>query len=137
MSQMPFIIFILVVMSMRISMTAWQWRNIQTHIKQTQAQYKTGYLAIGQHKGLIRSAIVLLVVDENEKVVCLQAMRGISMFARFKELPECHGGSYLSSCQSVSKTEQKAIAQAREQVKREVNRQTIGGNRHDTLSTIN
>lgn len=137
MRQIPLVIFILAIMAIRMLMTAWQWRNMQTYIKQTQAQYKTGYLAIGHHKGLIRSAIVLLVVDENEKVACLQAMRGISMFARFKELPEWHGRSYLSPCQSVSKTEQKAITQAREQVRREINRQTIGGNRHDTLSTIN
>lgn len=137
MSHMPFVMFSVIIMCVRIVMTAWQWHNLQSYIKRTQAKYQTGYLAIGNHRGILKSTIVLLVVDENEKIVCLQVMKGISIFARFKELPNWQGQTYSMPLIALRKSEGKALVQANEQIQRAMNQQTKGGNKHDTVSTIN
>lgn len=46
---------------------------------------KQGRVLVGEHKGRLSSgSIVILAIDENERVVNIKEMRGISVFDKFK-----------------------------------------------------
>lgn len=51
-----------------------------------------GYLVSGRSRGVLRGAVVLLVVDgRREEVLDARVMAGASVFARFRRRPALHG----------------------------------------------
>lgn len=71
-----------------------QHRAYSRAVNRLVQQYRgtTAALVSGRHKGKLRGAVVLLVVDERERrVVAAEAMRGMTVLARFRPMPDLLG----------------------------------------------
>lgn len=75
-------------------------------------------LVSGRGKGLLRGAVVILVVDARDKrVVAAEAMVGTSVLARFRERPELLGPISSAADRASEKRLAQAIQSALEQYK--------------------
>jgi glucitol operon activator protein len=75
------------------TMAAWvQWRNFQRSLHRALDTHRDGFLGIGKSRPPLGfGTVVLLVVDPQQRVRQLQVMSGVSVFARFRDLPEYQG----------------------------------------------
>lgn len=71
----------------------WMFQGILTywqikHYRKTLTQLKTkGRVFIGQEKGKLGAgSIVLLVADDNDTIIDIQEMKGITVFDKFKKI---------------------------------------------------
>ncbi len=70
-------------------------------------------LVTGRAKGLVRGAVVVLVVDRGcREVVRAQAMEGASTFARFREAPDLLGPVATTAERARSTARRKAVEDA-------------------------
>lgn len=63
----------------------WQIRNFNEHYRQMREE---GQVAIGRSKGVVRTGVILmLLIDRKGTIIRAEKMQGMTIFARFKEMP--------------------------------------------------
>ena len=72
---------------------AWvQWRHYQQSVAGNRENWKQGYLGVGKSRRKFGfGAIAMVVVSPELRVKKLQVMNGMSIFARFKDIPAYEG----------------------------------------------
>lgn len=92
------LIFVMLCLQMVLSMV-----QVKLYQKTVRGMLGTGLLGIGQRKGGFKSGeIVILSYDrQNDKVICAKSLTGLTIFAKFKELPE-YAGLNLSEIREIA-----------------------------------
>lgn len=83
-------LILFVVMVLQALLTVMQARRYQKTLKQVLG---TGLLGVGQRKGGVKSGEILILSYDRQtgRVVQCKSMRGYTIFARFKDIPEYIG----------------------------------------------
>lgn len=67
----------------------WQIKHFNNRYRSFRQE---GQVAIGRSKGIIRTGVILLLlVDRKANIIRAERMQGMTIFARFKELPSLKG----------------------------------------------
>ncbi|MBF0830769.1 transcriptional regulator GutM, partial [Staphylococcus aureus] len=86
------------------------------HFNQTYSEMKKlGRVAIGRRSGRIKAGtIVLFAIDKKGQVLDARRMQGITVAARFKQMPDCIGQDlhYLDSYNPLVRKENKLLQTA-------------------------
>lgn len=82
---------------------AWmQWRHYQQSVAGNRENWKTGYLGVGKSRRKFGfGAVAMVVVSTDLRVKKVQVMTGMSIFARFKDVPAYEGMSLESLSSSL------------------------------------
>lgn len=95
------------------ALTYFQIKNFQTRLRELK---QMGRVGIGTVKGMLGAgAIVILSVDEKDRIVEALKITGISVFARFKPFPELKNLYYWEATKAVdgsNKSLFKAVSRA-------------------------
>ncbi|SES92036.1 glucitol operon activator protein [Oceanobacillus limi] len=124
-----FIIFALI-WGLQFLMTHLQVKQYRSQIREF-TKRESGYLGTGYYKKTLGTgAVVLLVCDEKLQIVEAKIMKGITVFARFKDRKELIGKNLLDSknSESLSNKEKKALQGAIEMIQKEINKGKGKGN---------
>jgi glucitol operon activator protein len=69
-----------------------QWRHYQQSVAGNREKWNQGYLGIGKSRRKFGfGAIAMVVVSPDLRVKKVQVMKGMSIFARFKDIPTYEG----------------------------------------------
>lgn len=78
--------------SLQIAGSWVQWRHYRDAMAALTGRWSDGFIGVGRSRGrLFGGAVVLLTVGPDLRVRQLSAMRGLSVFTRFKVRPEFAG----------------------------------------------
>lgn len=73
----------------------WQIKHFNNRYRSFRQE---GQVAIGRSKGIIRTGVILLLlVDRKANIIRAERMQGMTIFARFKELPSLKGSRCFTS----------------------------------------
>lgn len=108
---------------------AWvQWRHYQLSVAGNRATWKRGFLGIGTFRRRFGfGAVAMVVASPDMRIDRLQVMQGLSVFARFKDLPDYEGMTLVELKEGLArlgadKPVAKAIRQALQQIEEVRNR---------------
>lgn len=102
--------------SLQLVMGLWQFRRFNAHVREFRAG---GRVAIGKAKGGFRSGVVVLIcIDEENRIIKAETMSGRTVFAGFRPLAGLEG-KFLPSlteadCQGFGKQVKAAVLNARQ-----------------------
>ena len=102
--------------SLQLVLGLWQFRRFNAHVRELRA---AGRVAIGKAKGGFRSgAVVLICIDEENRIVKAEKMSGRTVFASFRPLAGLEG-KFLPSlteadCESLGRQVRTAVLNARQ-----------------------
>lgn len=84
---------------------AWvQWRHYQQSVAGNRENWKNGYLGVGKSRRKFGfGAVAMVVVSPELRVKKLQVMKGMSIFARFKDVA-AYEGMTLDALETVLKS---------------------------------
>ncbi|GIO26933.1 transcriptional regulator GutM [Ornithinibacillus bavariensis] len=119
-----FIIIFALIWGLQFLLTQLQVKQYQSQIKEF-TKRKSGYLGTGYYKKRLGTgALVLLVCDEQLEIVEAKIMKGITVFARFRDKKELIGKSLLQSKDSeyLTNMERNALVGAVQMIEKEINK---------------
>lgn len=119
-----FIIIFALIWGLQFLLTHLQVKQYRKHIREF-TKRKSGYLGTGYYKKKFGTgALVLLVCDEELDIVEAKVMKGITVFARFKDRKELIGKNLLQSknSQNLNNIEKHALYGAIDMIQKEINK---------------
>lgn len=108
------LIAILVLWGIQVFLTYRQYRYINKNITEMTSKYHSGYLGVGKSTAKFRlgsGAIIIVVVDMEDRIQDILYMTGISLFTKFKQMKE-YIGLKLSEVHSTDSKFIKAFSEA-------------------------
>ncbi|MUK87628.1 transcriptional regulator [Ornithinibacillus sp. L9] len=120
-----FILIFALIWGLQFLMTQLQVKHYRSHIREF-TKRESGYLGTGYYKKTLGTgALVLLVCDEQLQIVEAKVMKGITVFARFKDRRELIGKNLLESKNSefLSNKEKNALYGAIQMIEKELNKE--------------
>lgn len=119
-----FIFIFASIWALQFLLTHFQVKHYQSEIKKF-TRRKSGYLGTGYHKKRLGTgAIILLVCDAESNIVDAKVMKGLTVFARFRDIQQLVGMSLEDSklADSLSPKENIALVRAKEMIEKEINK---------------
>ncbi|WP_047982676.1 transcriptional regulator GutM [Ornithinibacillus contaminans] len=117
-----FIIIFALIWGLQFLLTQLQVRQYRNHINEF-TKRKSGYLGTGYYKKRFGTgALVMLVCDEELEIVEAKIMKGITVFARFRDCKQLIGKKIADSNNSefLSNNEKNALKGAVEMIQKEL-----------------
>lgn len=102
---------------LQLALGLWQFRRFNAHVRELRAS--CGRVAIGKAKGGFRSgAVVLVCIDEENRIVKAEKMSGRTVFASFRPLAGLEGKILPSlteaDCEGLGRQVKTAVMNARQ-----------------------
>ncbi len=78
----------------QVVFTLKQRKHMQQTMNEVQSMHQSGYLGVGVSRAKFNmgpGVVMILVVDENNKIATIRILKGISVFAKFKQRTDYDG----------------------------------------------
>ncbi|WP_209479966.1 transcriptional regulator GutM [Virgibacillus litoralis] len=119
-----FIFIFAFIWGLQFLMTHFQVKHYKSEIKKL-SRRDSGYLGTGYYKKRLgNGAIIVLVCDEKSHIIDAKVMKGITVFARFKDIKQLVGMKLEETkfVDFLSKKEFHALSNAVDMIKKELNK---------------
>lgn len=126
---LKFILLFAAVWMIQVIMTQLQARHFRQKFKEMCAVTDSGYLGVGVHKPRFGvGSVVILVADKQLRIIKAVHMTGVTVFAKFKPLPELIRKPLHTLPEKADKALMKAIVMAGDRIESQIQEEGVMGN---------